>query len=44
MSQEGRNYNLRIWRQKNRTSQGKLVDYKIENIARLCPRNAGPAE
>jgi succinate dehydrogenase / fumarate reductase iron-sulfur subunit len=33
MSQEGRNYNLRIWRQKNRTSQGKLVDYKIENIS-----------
>jgi len=33
MSQEGRNYTLRIWRQKNRTSAGKLVDYKVTNIS-----------
>jgi succinate dehydrogenase / fumarate reductase, iron-sulfur subunit len=33
MSQEGRNYTLRIWRQKNRTSTGKLVDYKVTNIS-----------
>ncbi len=33
MSHEGRNYTLRIWRQKNRTSPGKLVDYKISDIS-----------
>jgi len=33
MSQEGRNYTLRIWRQKNRNTPGKLVDYKVTNIS-----------
>ena len=33
MSQEGRNYTLRIWRQKNRNTAGKLVDYKVTNIS-----------
>ena len=33
MSHEGRNYTLRIWRQKNRTSPGKLVDYKVTDIS-----------
>jgi len=33
MSNEGRNYTLRIWRQKNRTSPGKLVDYRVTNIS-----------
>ncbi len=33
MSHEGRNYTLRIWRQKNRTSPGKLVDYAISDIS-----------
>ncbi len=33
MSHEGRNYTLRIWRQKNKASAGKLVDYKVTNIS-----------
>ena len=27
------NINLKIWRQKNSESEGKIVDYNIENIS-----------
>ena len=27
------NFKLKIWRQANTTSQGKLVEYSIENIS-----------
>ena len=27
------NINLKVWRQKNGKSQGKLVDYKVENVS-----------
>lgn len=33
MSHDGHNYTLRIWRQKNEASAGKLVDYNVSNVS-----------
>ncbi len=30
---KGRNYTVRIWRQKNARSEGRMVEYKVENVS-----------